>query len=97
MWRPAASSSAPLASVCVWLTLLLGAAVGTSMNGGPQNRPAPRPPSVGAVQSGSYRNMFLEAGYTQAAIDAKIEAAWQQLYFGARAGCCLCLQVRCLL
>ena len=82
---------------CAWLPLvllLLGAAVpvrsSSVSSAGPRSRPAPIPPSVGAVQSGTYRNMFLEAGYTQAAIDAKIDAAWQQLYFGARAGCCLC-------
>ena len=44
-------------------------------------RPAPRPPTVGAATSGVYRNMFLEAGYTQHAIDAKIDAAFSQLYF----------------
>ena len=51
--------------------------------GASSQRPAPRPPDAGAVDSGSYRNMFIEAGYAQSAIDAKIEAAWQQLYFGA--------------
>ena len=34
------------------------------------------------MQSGSYRNMLREAGYPQAAFDAKLAAAWQQLYFG---------------
>jgi oligosaccharide reducing-end xylanase len=32
------------------------------------------------VASGVYRNMFAEAGYAQADIDAKIAAAWAQLY-----------------
>jgi oligosaccharide reducing-end xylanase len=48
----------------------------------PDPRPPPRPPAVGAVTSGLYRNMFREAGYTQSAIDAKIDAAWRQLYYG---------------
>ena len=45
-------------------------------------RAPPVPPSVGAVNSGKYRNMLLEAGYTQAVIDAKIAAAYAQLYHG---------------
>ena len=45
-------------------------------------RPAPRPPGVGAVASGTYRNMLAEAGYPQQKIDEKIQAAWRQLYFG---------------
>jgi oligosaccharide reducing-end xylanase len=48
----------------------------------PDPRPPPRPPAVGAVTSGLYRNMFREAGYTQSAIDAKIDAAWRQHYYG---------------
>ena len=43
-------------------------------------RPPPVPPSVGAVISGVYRDMFAEAGYAQADIDAKIAAAYSQLY-----------------
>ena len=46
-----------------------------------QGRPAPRLPSVGAAVSGVYRNMFAEAGYAQSAIDAKLDAAFDQLYF----------------
>ena len=44
-------------------------------------RPPPQPPAVGAIESGVYRNMFVEAGYSQPAIDAKIDAAVKQLYF----------------
>ena len=43
-------------------------------------RPPPVPPSTGAVASGIYRNMFSEAGYAAADIDAKIAAAYAQLY-----------------
>lgn len=45
-------------------------------------RSPPNPPSTGAVESGVYRNMFVEAGYDDADIDVKINAAFQQLYFG---------------
>jgi endo-1,4-beta-D-glucanase Y len=46
-------------------------------------RPAPVLPAVGAVQSGIYRNMFVEAGYTQAQVDTKINTAFQQLFYGS--------------
>ena len=48
-------------------------------------RPPPVPPSVGAAVSGVYRNMFAEAGYAQADIDAKIAAAYSQLYLSGDA------------
>ena len=46
-------------------------------------RPAPVPPSTGAIVSGKWRNMLVEAGYAQADIDAKIAAAYQMLYHGS--------------
>ena len=58
----------------VQLSLLLACALAEA-------RPAPQPPSVGAATSGVYRNMFAEAGYAQSAIDAKLDAAFAQLYF----------------
>lgn len=36
----------------------------------------------GAAVTGEYRNMFREAGHTEAEIRQKIEAAWQQLFHG---------------
>ena len=36
----------------------------------------------GAFSSGHYRNLFREAGHSQRAIDAKINAAFQQLFHG---------------
>jgi oligosaccharide reducing-end xylanase len=42
--------------------------------------PAPK----GAFYTGKYRNLFLEAGHTQADIDAKINAAFQQLFHGEK-------------
>jgi oligosaccharide reducing-end xylanase len=43
--------------------------------------PTPAPP-VGAVESGVYRNLFRERGKSDAVIQAKLEAAWQQLFYG---------------
>lgn len=37
---------------------------------------------AGAVATGVYRNLFAEAGYTQAEIDAKLQAAFEQLFYG---------------
>lgn len=37
---------------------------------------------VGAVASGKYRNLFREIGKSDAEIRAKLDAAWQQLFFG---------------
>ncbi|HMH16065.1 MAG TPA: glycosyl hydrolase family 8 [Edaphobacter sp.] len=36
----------------------------------------------GAYETGKYRNLFAEAGHSQAEIDAKINAAYQQLFHG---------------
>jgi len=40
-------------------------------------------PPIGAVATGQYPNLFAEAGYAPADIAAKVEAAYQQLFFGA--------------
>jgi endo-1,4-beta-D-glucanase Y len=40
------------------------------------------PPSTGAYTSGVYRNMFAERGYTTTAIQAKLDAAWNTLFYG---------------
>jgi endo-1,4-beta-D-glucanase Y len=40
-------------------------------------------PTLGAVESGVYRNMFVEAGYTQAQSDAKVNNAFQELFYGS--------------
>ncbi len=46
--------------------------------------PPPPPPPVlpvtGAYYSGAYRNLFIEAGYSQANITAKLNAAYTQLF-----------------
>lgn len=47
--------------------------------------PPPAPPvvpSVGAFASRKYRNLFAETGHDSAAIVAKVNASWQQLFYG---------------
>jgi len=43
---------------------------------------APVPATTGALTSGVWRNLFAESGRSQADIDAKVAAAWQQLFYG---------------
>lgn len=45
-------------------------------------RKPPVLPAQGAFYTGVYRNMLLEAGYTQAQIDQKLNALWNQLFYG---------------
>ncbi len=40
-------------------------------------------PTTGALQSGTYRNMFVEYGYEAADVAARVETVFQQLFFGA--------------
>ncbi len=44
--------------------------------------PAPVPPTTGAFDSGVYRNLFKEFGKSDAEIDAKVNTAFQQLFYG---------------
>ncbi len=46
------------------------------------SRGAMRPWEKGAWETGQYRNVFLEAGYTQEAIDAKVAKAWHDVFEG---------------
>ena len=41
---------------------------------------APNPPSIGAVSSQNYRNMFTEFGYSSADVTAKVNNAWNKLF-----------------
>lgn len=45
-------------------------------------RPPLEPPDVGAFESGAYRNLLAESGVSEADIAARIEAVWQQLFYG---------------
>lgn len=54
----------------------------TANGGQPTVKPAPVIPSQGAVASGNYRNMFVESGYSAANVQTKINAAFQQLFYG---------------
>jgi endo-1,4-beta-D-glucanase Y len=45
--------------------------------------PPPNPPTIGAVVSGNYRNMFAEWGKSDAEITAKVNATWNKLFNGS--------------
>ena len=45
-------------------------------------RPAPVLPTKGAAESGVYRNLFVEAGYSEEDVTTKLNKAFNQLYFG---------------
>ncbi|WP_049722926.1 glycosyl hydrolase family 8 [Gilvimarinus polysaccharolyticus] len=46
----------------------------------PEPPPAPVLPSTGSYESGVYRNLFAELGYSNAEIDSKIQSAYDQLF-----------------
>lgn len=43
---------------------------------------APVPVTQGAAETGDYRNLFMELGKSEADVNAKVMAAWQQLFYG---------------
>jgi endo-1,4-beta-D-glucanase Y len=45
-------------------------------------RPAPVIPEQGAYYTNHYRNLFVEAGYTDNAVQSKLQSIWQQLFYG---------------
>lgn len=47
------------------------------------NRQAPRLQQTAAAETGQFRNILAEAGYSQADIDARTQALWQQLFYGS--------------
>ena len=46
----------------------------------PPPKPAPSLPATGAYESGQYRNMFAELGYSEAEVEQKVQAAYDQLF-----------------
>lgn len=69
------------------VTALLGAGTLTGQAPGPAEQPAAGAAlqlddGRGAFVTGQYRNLFAEAGHSQAAIDAKITRAYEQLFHG---------------
>jgi len=49
----------------------------------PSPSPSPRPVVTPAFESGHYRNLFQEyLGESEAEVQAKLDAAWQQLFYG---------------
>ena len=58
-----------------------------SAGGSMMATPPPRPPKAGAWHTGLYRNLFAESGVaSDAASAAKVEAAFQQLFYGNCSG-----------
>ncbi len=70
-------------SVVVALAGSAVAANGESTRGGHRPSNQELGPRVAAGLAGGYPNVLVEAGYPQDAIDAKVSAAWQQLFNGA--------------
>jgi len=71
------------------LNIYVGAALGTYMfddfvlDTVPSSLPTTLTlPSKGAWYTGVYRNLFNEMGYSQASVDSKVNAAFQQFFFG---------------
>jgi oligosaccharide reducing-end xylanase len=70
----------PLAGLAVALVLVATPAAGAAAGAPERGRPAVE--AAGAYARGEYRNLFLEAGHPQREIDAKIAAAYRQLFHG---------------
>jgi len=47
------------------------------------NLPPLQPPTKGAFESGTYRNLFAEWGKSEKEIQAKIDKTWEQLFYGS--------------
>lgn len=72
--------SAPLLPTCLLLlTLLTGCAVPAAEEPDPAASP---PVEAGAVATGTYPNLFAEAGYAPAEIRARVGSAFAQLFHG---------------
>lgn len=48
----------------------------------PEPPAAPVPPKTGAAITGNYRNMFCELGKSEAEVAAKVNDAWEKLFYG---------------
>lgn len=67
-------------SLFIVLTMIFSMMTATLPNGFAQDPPTP--PNQGAFFTGEYRNMLGEWGLTDEEINARIEATWQQLFYG---------------
>jgi oligosaccharide reducing-end xylanase len=82
-----------LASILIFLSFVSALIAGCAPSVAPPNTPIPVAPSptstpqpavpVGAFSSGKYRNLFKEyLGKSDAEIQTKLNAAWEQLFYG---------------
>ncbi len=81
------SASRPVALIALLLASLLSACLPAQDMATSPNTPAPSPTAAlapaGAFATGQYRNLFSEMlGKSDAEIQAKLDAAWQQLFYG---------------
>ncbi|MGP9802797.1 glycosyl hydrolase family 8 [Rheinheimera sp. NSM] len=70
---------------CAWLLLVLAALPGCAARPGTLADTATsmaQPPAAGSAVSGRYPNLLAQLGYSEQAIDAKISAAFEQLFYG---------------
>jgi len=65
-------------------SILLAVVLSLTLPGCAHSPTDARPAAAGSVATGHYPNLFAEAGYSQAQIDAKVQAAFQQLFHGDR-------------
>jgi len=66
----------------VTMALLLSSALFAQNNVGQATRKKPVVPAKGAFYTDTYRNVFVEAGYSGTDVSAKLELIWQQLFYG---------------
>jgi oligosaccharide reducing-end xylanase len=66
--------------LCALIGVLAAAALPARAQG--ERPPAPVPPDSGAFFTGHYRNMLAEWGLSEEEIQARIEAVWNQLFYG---------------
>ncbi|HEY5807682.1 MAG TPA: glycosyl hydrolase family 8 [Povalibacter sp.] len=64
--------------------ILVAAVLATALAGCAHSPSSDAPVAGGSVASGRYPNLFAEAGYPQSQIDARVQAAFQQLFHGDR-------------
>lgn len=53
----------------------------------PEPPAAPVPAKTGAAITGNYRNMFCELGKSEAEVTAKVNSAWEKLFYGTEEEC----------
>lgn len=71
-----------LTTAVLSVAALLASTSGTALAASSTSAP-PAAKQRGAAQTGVYPNLFTQAGYSKKNVDARVDAAWQQLFHGA--------------